>query len=183
MYHHLVSARLLDLRPTQVTAGYVEVEEKCREWASLKKKERRALLDSHVFPCVIGPKARYYIVDHHHLGLALLKEGVQRTRLTVLENFAWLTPEIFWRVMEFRRWTHPYDASGKRVAYSEMAQTAERAARRSLPKSRRNRAQQGRIRECMTGNKVPPYTDIRAARNQSFKMARADTKWVGCALQ
>jgi len=119
-HHHLVSAQLRDLRPTQVTVGYVEVEEKRREWTELNKKQRRELLESHVFPCVLGPKGRYYIVDHHHLGLALLQEGTQRTQLTVLENFEYLAPDIFWRVMEFRRWTHPYDASGRRVAYADL---------------------------------------------------------------
>ena len=113
-HHHFIDAKLLDLHPTQMTAGFAEVALKRREWAGLSRKERKALLASHWFPAVLGPRGRSYIVDHHHLGLALLEEGVERVKLMVLEDLSYLAPTIFWRVMEQRNWVHPFDASGKR---------------------------------------------------------------------
>ena len=119
-HHHFIDATLLDLRPTQLTAGFAEVALKRREWAQLSKKHRKALLASHWFPAVLGPRGRSYIVDHHHLGLALLEEGVERIKLMVLDDLSYLVPTIFWRVMEQRNWVHPFDASGKRRPYTDI---------------------------------------------------------------
>ncbi len=119
-HHHFVEAGLLDLRPTQMTAGFAEVALKRREWAGLSKKARKQLLQSHWFPSVLGPRGRSYIVDHHHLGLALHEEGVERVKLMVLEDLSYLAPTVFWRVMEQRNWVHPFDATGKRQPYAEI---------------------------------------------------------------
>jgi hypothetical protein len=119
-HHHFVEAQLLDLHPTQMTAGFAEVALKRREWAGLSKKARKELLSSHWFPAVLGPRGRSYIVDHHHLGLALLEEGVERVKLMVLDDFSYLVPAIFWRVMEQRNWVHPFDATGKRQPYTDI---------------------------------------------------------------
>ena len=119
-HHHFVDAKLLDLHPTQMTAGFAEVAAKRREWAALSKKDRKELLASHWFPAVLGPRGRSYIVDHHHLGLALLEEGVERVKLMVLEDLSYLAPTIFWRVMEQRNWVHPFDEGGKRCPYTDI---------------------------------------------------------------
>ena len=116
-HHHLVDAKLDDLRPTQITAGYAEVALKRDEWARLGRKARRELLVSHWFPAVFGPRNRYHIVDHHHLGLALLQEGVERVRVMVLADLSYLAPSIFWRVMEQHNWAHPFDAAGERRGF------------------------------------------------------------------
>lgn len=119
-HHHFVEARLLDLRPTQMTAGFAEVASKRREWDGLSKKDRKQLLASHWFPAVLGPRGRSYIVDHHHLGLALHEEGVERVKLMVLDDLSWLATTIFWRVMEQRNWVHPFDDGGKRRPYTDI---------------------------------------------------------------
>ena len=117
-HHHLVEAELTKLRPTQMTAGYAEVALKRAEWSKLAPKARRNLLRSHWFPAVLGPGDRYHIVDHHHLGLALLQEGVERGNVMVLADFSYLTLPIFWRVMEQHNWAHPFDETGKRRDFS-----------------------------------------------------------------
>ena len=119
---HRVEAALSKLRPTQLTAGFAEVVEKRAAWKTLDKKARRALLESHVFPAVQGPGGRYYMVDHHHLGLALIEEGVKRTGLLILSDLSYLTPEIFWRVMEVHDWVHPFDQAGNRQSYDAIPQ-------------------------------------------------------------
>jgi hypothetical protein len=114
--HHLISVPLNELRPTQMTVGLAEVAAKREEWAGLGKKARK-LQREPWFPSVIGPKGRYYIVDHHHLGLALQEAGIHAAWLVVLQDYATLDAERFWRVMEFRQWAHPYDAKGRRQEY------------------------------------------------------------------
>jgi hypothetical protein len=119
-HHHLIEVRIDRLRPTQITVGRVEVAAKRAEWKRLDRKERRRRLSQHWFPAVIGPKQRHYIVDHHHLGLALHEEQVESAWLMVLRDFSWLETERFWRVMEFHQWAHPYDNEGRRCDYDNI---------------------------------------------------------------
>jgi len=117
---HLITVQLEDLRPTQLTVGLREVSAKREHWTSLDKKGRAAAIDSHWFPAVLGPKGRYYVVDHHHLGLAWLHEGVQSARVTVLKDLSWLEPVLFWRMMEHNQWVHPFDAAGERRDFADL---------------------------------------------------------------
>ena len=106
--------------PTQGAIGYIEVSQKRAEWQLLSKKMRQALIAQHWFPSVLGPEGRYYILDHHHLGVALHEEGQKTVQLTVLEDLSWLELETFWRVMEFHQWAHLYDETGKRIAFHQL---------------------------------------------------------------
>lgn len=117
-HHPTLSIAPAELRPTQITIGKAEVAAKRAEWKKLGKKRRKELLASHWFPGVLGPKQQVYIVDHHHLGLALLEENVKSVPVMIQRDFSWLEPEVFWRTMEFYRWAHPYDQYGTRVAYT-----------------------------------------------------------------
>src|ERR1017187_2870290 len=110
----LAVGKLSALHPTQMTVGRREVALKRREWSALKGKERKQLLKQHWFPVVIGPRHRYYIVDHHHFGLALHEEGVKTVWLMELKDLSWLKPRQFWSAMEYWEWVHPYGADGKR---------------------------------------------------------------------
>jgi hypothetical protein len=47
---------------------------------------RAATLNQHWFPSVSGPEGKYYVVDHHHFGLALLQEDVKNVWLLVLKD-------------------------------------------------------------------------------------------------
>jgi hypothetical protein len=120
---HLVSAKLDRLRPTQITVGYREVQVKRRHWKSLGKKARAAAIATHWFPAVLGPGDQYFIVDHHHLGLALLEEGETKGRVMLLKNLSWLETEVFWRMMEHNQWAHPYGADGSRHDYASVPRT------------------------------------------------------------
>ena len=118
--HPLLSIAPARLRPTQLSVGKAEVAAKRAEWQKLGRKKRKALLESHCFPAVLGPKQHVYIVDHHHLGLALLEEGVKSVAVMIQRDFSWLEPAVFWRTMEFNRWAHPYDQHGNRTDYDAM---------------------------------------------------------------
>ena len=115
--HPLLSISPAKLRPTQMTVGRAEVAGKRAEWEKLGKKKRKELLAEHWFPGVLGPRNQIFIVDHHHLGLALLEEKVKQVPVMIQRDFSWLEPAVFWRTMEFNRWAHPYDAHGVRQAY------------------------------------------------------------------
>jgi hypothetical protein len=116
----LARVRLAQMRPTQFTVGRAEVTVKAADWARMSKKERRADLESHVFPAVRGPRREYFIIDHHHLGIALIEEGVKEVSVAVLDDLSWLETTVFWRTMEFRAWSHPFDRRGRRCDYGDM---------------------------------------------------------------
>ncbi len=115
--HPLLSIAPAKLRPTQMTVGKAEVAEKREQWEKLGKKKRKELLAEHWFPGVLGPKNQVYVVDHHHLGLALFEEGVKQVPVMIQRDFSWLEPAVFWHTMEFNRWAHPYNEHGQRQEY------------------------------------------------------------------
>jgi hypothetical protein len=117
---HLVSAKLAALRPTQMTVGYREVIQKRAHWQALGKKARTEAINSHWFPAVLGPEQQYYIVDHHHLGMALFEEGVKEVKVMPLKDLSWLDNSIFWRMMEHNQWVHPFGADGSRYDYEHL---------------------------------------------------------------
>ena len=120
LHHHVIQADIEALRPTQMTIGFVEVANKRAEWQKLSKKARKTLVADHWFPSILGPKGQYFIIDHHHLGMALHEEGQSEVKLTVLKDLSWLEMDIFWRVMEFHQWVHPYDENGRRVSFDKL---------------------------------------------------------------
>lgn len=114
---HLIPVKLDALRPTQMTVGYREVKAKRKHWKSLDKAARKAAIASHWFPAVLGPGGHHYIVDHHHLGLALIEEEVSDVKAMLLKDLSWLDETIFWRMMEHNQWVHPFGPDGARHDY------------------------------------------------------------------
>jgi hypothetical protein len=104
---------IADLRPTQITLGMREVEDRRRRWRALKGKKQK-FLDTHMIPVILGPEGRPYIIDHHHLARALHDEGQEEVLVTVIADLRKLKDDSFWFVMDCRDWTHPFDQHGKR---------------------------------------------------------------------
>ena len=116
----LKTARILDLRPTQITIGLHEVNEKRKRFRSMKEAAGDAFLGRHMIPSVLGPKGRHYIIDNHHLASALHKEGVEAVLVTVVADLSCLSKDSFWRFLDNRNWCHPYDAQGRRVDFDDI---------------------------------------------------------------
>ena len=115
---HLVRVEVARLRPTQMTVGAIEVAGKRKQWSTLKPKERDQLLSDHWFPTVLGPRGECFIVDHHHLGQALVQEKVKSAWALQLADFSGMQTPLFWRLMSFRQWAHPCDETGAICDYS-----------------------------------------------------------------
>ena len=118
---HTVS--ITDLRPTQMTVGMREVEEKRKAWRGLDIKKSAGFLGRHMIPVVRGPKDRLYVVDHHHLARALHDEGVEEVLTSTLADLRTLDKDEFWRFLDNRGWMHPFDADGVRQSRSELPKT------------------------------------------------------------
>ena len=97
------------LRPAQITVGMREVEEKRKRLRKHKPEKIGAFIGHHLIPIVLGPKKRHYITDHHHLSLALHKEGLQHVLVTVVLDLSALKPDAFWSVLDHKCLVYPFD--------------------------------------------------------------------------
>lgn len=115
-----IGVAVADLRPTQMTCGFREVEFKRREWRDADGEGRAKLLRRHVVPAVVGPKGRFFIVDHHHFTRALLEEEAPRVAVYVVADLEHLAKTEFWTFLDNSAWCHAYDAKGERRALSDI---------------------------------------------------------------
>jgi hypothetical protein len=111
-------AVLRSLHPTQLTAGMIVVQDKRKHLAAMSPAERQSFMEAHPMPAVVGPQAKLYITDHHHLGRAALEAGVPTGFFLVEEDFSKCTLEAFWKEMNENLWVHPLDENGVRHNYS-----------------------------------------------------------------
>jgi hypothetical protein len=122
----LIPVPIESLRPTQITVGMREVKDKR---IALRKRKTRTIgrfLGAHMIPVILGPKRRHYIVDHHHLALALLGEGIKNVLVTAIADLSMLEPDQFWIVLDHHSWVHPYDHHGQRVDFARIPKRVDR---------------------------------------------------------
>ncbi len=116
---------ILSLRPTQMTVGMIEVNEKRRRmrehWKAHKSQKKQGeFLGSHMIPVVVGPDKRHYVVDHHHLARALHDEGIKDILVSVIADLTMVDKDAFWGVLDNHRWVYPYDAKGERHHFKDI---------------------------------------------------------------
>jgi hypothetical protein len=109
---------ILSLRPTQVTVGFREVDEKRKAWRERSAEKGAAYLGRHMIPVILGPKGRHYVTDHHHMARAMHDEGVKDVLVNVIADLRGLDKQSFWVVLDCRGWCHPYDAAGVRQDFA-----------------------------------------------------------------
>ena len=74
----LHSVAIADLRPTQMTVGMREVEQKRKEWRTLDVAKTGGFLGRHMIPVVRGPKSRTLRRRPPSLGASTLRGGRER---------------------------------------------------------------------------------------------------------
>jgi hypothetical protein len=114
------SVPIMALRPTQITVGMREVKAKRKSWREHPDRKKADFLGNHLIPVIWGPKEEYYVIDHHHLTLALHQEGVKQIATTVVADLRRLPREAFWVFLDNRGWIHPFDEHGRRRGYDEV---------------------------------------------------------------
>jgi hypothetical protein len=119
----LHTVAIADLRPTQMTVGMREVEQKRSDWRGLAPTKSAQFLGRHMIPVVRGPKGRLYVIDHHHLARALQEEGVTEILVSPAADLRALEKDEFWTFMDNRGWMHPFDADGQRQPRTSLPKT------------------------------------------------------------
>ena len=117
---------IADLIPTQVTVGMREVDVRRRRWREKHGHDVAHYLNKHRIPVILGPDARHYLIDRHHLTLALSDEGIWELPVSIVANMRGLGFEEFWKTLEIHNWTHPFDDQGRRRSYASMPASVDR---------------------------------------------------------
>ena len=106
---------LSQLKPTQVTVGMLQVEHKRERLRELVRRPSE-LIDfilEHPIRVVLGPAGKVYVIDHHHLALALTREKFETAPMDVDGDFSKIPVPAFWKKMEARKFVHACDAKGR----------------------------------------------------------------------
>jgi len=115
-----------ELRPTQITVGMREVQARRKHWKSQTTGgKREAFLQKHLIPVILGARGRHFILDHHHLALALYREGLREMYVTVIADLSSLDKDTFWFVLDQRNWMHPFDRTGVRRSYKAIPRSVK----------------------------------------------------------
>lgn len=116
----LQSVKIMDLRPTQMTVGMSEVDKKRKIWRKRSKNDESNFLGNHMIPCVRGPKDNLWIIDHHHLALALYLESEEFVLVSIIADLSKLDKKRFVHFMDNRNWLHTYDAQGEKQDFDAL---------------------------------------------------------------
>jgi hypothetical protein len=116
---------IADLVPTQVTVGMREVDFKRTCWREKYSHVAAHYLNTHRIPVVLGPDARHYLIDRHHLTLALHDEGIWELPVSIIANMSGLSFDEFWTTLEGHNWAHPFDDEGRRRCYNDMPESID----------------------------------------------------------
>ncbi|MBI1649366.1 ParB-like protein [Hyphomicrobium sulfonivorans] len=106
------------LRPTQMAVGMRAVEAKREKLARLTRRPRKLThyLQRRAIPAVLGPGEELYIIDHHHLSLALFQSGVPDTFVRVVADFSNRRRLAFLRAMQAHGWLRSCDGEGRTIS-------------------------------------------------------------------
>ena len=119
---------LAEIRPTQMAVGLRVVEfkrKKVQRFAENKRKLRR-FLEKRPTPAVLGPDEDFYIIDHHHLSLALWQSEIEEVFVRVVCDLSDMPKLAFWQAMAAFGWLHAYDIRGRRVGPTRLPSTIDR---------------------------------------------------------
>jgi hypothetical protein len=122
----LTPVTIASLRPTQITVGMREVEDKRKRLRKRGAKKIGNFLGEHMIPVIRGPKQRHYVIDHHHLALSLHKEGVENVLVTIVADLGELASDDFWLVLDHHSWVHPYDQNGRRRDFAKIPKSIDK---------------------------------------------------------
>ncbi|CAN1725069.1 Chromosome partitioning protein ParB [Hyphomicrobium sp. 1Nfss2.1] len=113
---------LAELRPTQAAVGMRAVEAKRRKIVRLTESARkfRRYLERRPVPAVLGPREEYYIIDHHHLSLALWQSEIEEVFVRVVGDLSDLPKRTFLQAMSTFGWLHAYDGRGRSICPSRL---------------------------------------------------------------
>jgi hypothetical protein len=113
------------LRPTQMAVGMRAVESKRRKIERRAKSRRRLrnYLEERPVPAIRGPGEGFFIIDRHHLSLALWQSDVDEAFVTLVGDLSHLPRERFLRQMASLGLLYAYDGHGRPISPTQLPVT------------------------------------------------------------
>jgi len=109
------------LGPTQCVVGMRAVAVKRRKLEiRLRNSNIENYLSDRPIPAVRGPAGQLYIIDSHHLGLALWQAEVREAYVQVIDDLSGLSQDDFWNRMEAAGRLYLFDEKGQRINPSQL---------------------------------------------------------------
>ncbi|MCA0432178.1 MAG: chromosome partitioning protein ParB [Proteobacteria bacterium] len=123
----IISMPVDALRPTQMAVGMRLVKLKAKNLRQLERRPQELVNSILANPIrvVLGPKQQAFVIDHHHLGLALLKEKFETAPLVVEADLSTQNVTAFWKEMQHRHWLRPVDHKGRPCRVADIPQRLE----------------------------------------------------------
>lgn len=109
-----------NLRPTQAYVGMKQIEERTEKIADMSKKKRHKYLYKRTVPVVIGPDNEYYMIDRHHLAVALIKADHKKLYVEILHDWSDLSESAFWKRMKEKKLTYLKRPDGSEMSYRDL---------------------------------------------------------------
>ncbi len=103
------STSILALHPTQFTLGMIEIDARAAKIEHKSQSKFDKYMKKHLVPVVIGPNRIFYMTDHHHLSMALYKDGLRTINVTVTHDWSSMPPAQFWKQMEATQQVYLFD--------------------------------------------------------------------------
>ncbi|MCX5785763.1 MAG: hypothetical protein NTX59_08730 [Elusimicrobia bacterium] len=166
----IFKCKISELHPTQLAVGLLEVKDKKHDLNKLSGHDLKKFEEENPEPTVKGPNGRLYIIDHHHLALALYDIGENNTYCSLEADYSKLTVNEFWARMNRQKWVYPYDENGSGpLPYSALPSTV--AALKDDP----YRSLASAVRHAGGYNKTPePFAEFRWADFFRRRIAKHD---------
>ena len=101
------------MRPTQICVGFAETAAKRTELDALTPTRLDDYLLAHSLPCVLGPEEHTYLVDHHHMGLALTQMGHEECYFNVIHDLSTVAESKFLKVLQVLELLYPHGPDGE----------------------------------------------------------------------
>jgi len=123
----LEAVALADLHPTQMAVGMraVAAKRKKIERHSSSVRKLRRYIERRPVPAVIGPGERFFILDHHHLSLALWQSAVDEVLVRIVCDLSDMPKRRFFDAMASLGWLHAYDANGRKTCATRLPRSLD----------------------------------------------------------
>lgn len=112
-------ARIDELYPTQICVGFQAAKNKQKRLENKRNQELIEYLESHPIPVVKGYESRYYLIDHHHLLVALDEMKIKKVYIKEVLDLSHLDHDAFWNEMKVRKYIWPFDQHGRELSLME----------------------------------------------------------------
>jgi len=119
----LLPAKATDLHPTQASVGMESVRIKAELFRKMNHSTRKNFLQKHPVPVIVGPDQKFHLIDHHHMGRALIEAGHRNLFVTIVHDWSQKSKSEFWSDMETNGYTYLRDTADNKITPDELPET------------------------------------------------------------